>query len=527
MLTHLLTLAQLQAFRDASVHEVQPSESDAVHAVWLNGPTHSAKLPSSASSSWPAFEAGAIRRPGTRCAVLDDTRYTGYDDGGQYCQAASTALDDDAHLLLHSGRLGIVVDAGGLTSPASSSTRNLIPKIGALGSSSMSAREAYDALAPASTNATLEVTCGAGATTTDVYVLGAIGDAFVQVGLVRQGHAVTQLTLTGLEFQNAATGSVHGPCESFVAAQQSNADFAAAAGGSGRRLTSPTAPERPLSHQNESASLAAIQRTVGGVHGSVHGSGRQLTHTTGHHCNQDYGGASHPCPSADFPRCVGFVPGSGWGKCWSVCTASGAHPNLWVEVSVWGDSISAELAWDADFSLGAAECAGAVQLSLGAFTRRVELAAAAERRVGLLLTTAADGASLVAAPASSHPAVVSSSAGRWVRSRAATRDVVVEVPTSVGTCGYNVDCAAEPLKLVDVVLTNPHPAEDQTLRLTFSRNFPTRDASVAQSRPGAEITGLSVQLWQTASMQPTGIPLQISKNWHVGSTAAYWAGRWP
>ncbi|CAN0018214.1 unnamed protein product, partial [Heterosigma akashiwo] len=40
---------------------------------------------------------------------------------------------------------------------------------------------------------------------------------------------------------------------------------------------------------------------------------------------------------------------------------------------------------------------------------------------------------------------------------------------------------------------------------------------------GAEITGLSVVLFDDEG-NPTGVPLQISKNWHTGSTAAYWAG---
>jgi len=98
------------------------------------------------------------------------------------------------------------------------------------------------------------------------------------------------------------------------------------------------------------------------------------------------------------------------------------------------------------------------------------------------------------------------------------------VPTNTPTCGYDMNCANTPLMLVDMVATNPHPTEPQTLRLTWSRNFETRDATLSQSGTGAEITGLSTQLWETSTLQPTGLPVQISKNWHVGSTAAYWAG---
>ena len=89
------TVLAVVAQRKATVHEVQPSALDRVHAVWLNGPSFSAKL----GGNFPAFQAGVATRSGTRCATRDDTRYTGYDDLGLYCEAASTALDDEAHLL--------------------------------------------------------------------------------------------------------------------------------------------------------------------------------------------------------------------------------------------------------------------------------------------------------------------------------------------------------------------------------------------------------------------------------------------
>ena len=86
------------------------------------------------------------------CAVLDDTRYTGYDEEGRYCEAASPALDDEAHLLLHSGRLGVVVDAGGLKAPANSHTRrNLFPRLGATSGTEATPQAVYDALDTTST----------------------------------------------------------------------------------------------------------------------------------------------------------------------------------------------------------------------------------------------------------------------------------------------------------------------------------------------------------------------------------------
>ena len=319
-------LAVASAQRTATVNEVQPSDRDTVHTVWINGPAYSYKLSSGMASSWPTFSSSGATRSGSRCATLD-TKYTGYDDEGNYCKSASKALDDNAHLLLHSGRLGIVMDAGGLKAAAGSSNRNLFPKLGVLGST-VPAREAYTALQTTETSITLDVTCSSGTIT---YVLGASGDdSYVQAGLVRQGHTMTQVTLTGIEFQSATSGGVYGPCESFVSSQQSSDDFAAAVG---RRLT----------HR---ASL--------------------------HHCNQDYGGASHPCPSSAYPKCVGFVQGSGWGKCWSECTAAGGHPNLWGELSVWGDSIAFELAWDTDFDLGPG-CSGAITVAIGEYSNTTSL----------------------------------------------------------------------------------------------------------------------------------------------------------
>ena len=140
---------------------------------------------------------------------------------------------------------------------------------------------------------------------------------------------------------------------------------------------------------------------------------------------------------------------------------------------------------------------------------RRELSTAQGGRLSIVLTSEDDG-SLVAAQAASHPIAVSSSAGRWVLQRPTTRDVFVEVPASTRTCAYNTQCASYPLELVDVVLTNPHPTQTQTLRLSFSRNFETR-AGLAQSGVGAEITGLSTQLWETSTRQATGIPMQIRR----------------
>ena len=55
-----------------------------------------------------------------------------------------------------------------------------------------------------------------------------------------------------------------------------------------------------------------------------------------------------------------------------------------------------------------------------------------------------------------------------------------------------------------LVLAHAHAVALAQVRLSFSRNFETRDASLTQSGTSAEITGLTTQIWETSSLQPTG-----------------------
>ena len=52
----LKLLGLVAAQRSATVHEVQPSARDRVHAIWLNGPTFSSKVAGAAQSFWPSFQ---------------------------------------------------------------------------------------------------------------------------------------------------------------------------------------------------------------------------------------------------------------------------------------------------------------------------------------------------------------------------------------------------------------------------------------------------------------------------------------
>ena len=181
--------------RRASIHEVQPSERDVVHAVWVNGPTISGKV---TSRTWPHFGSGASSSSSSVCTTHGDY-FTGYDDEGSYCEPADGTLDEESLLVLHSGHVAIVVDAGGLS--GSIGGRNMFPKIGSVSGlpAASTAREILDVLPAIVTNISLETTCSESPGSS--YFLGASSGHFFQLGLVRQGHAVTQLTLSSLQFE--------------------------------------------------------------------------------------------------------------------------------------------------------------------------------------------------------------------------------------------------------------------------------------------------------------------------------------
>ena len=472
----LVCLTIVAAQRTATVDELQPTASEQLHTIWVNGPTNSGKL---TQPNWPSFSAGSSSTD-TLCTTHDD-RFTGYTTNGQqYCSPANSALDDNPHLILHSGRVGIVLNAKG-ASGLPVTNRNLFPKIGSVSVSqdqqSKTSKQIYDTLPAATTDISLTTTCSGGETTK--YSLGtSMTNEFVQIGLVRQGHAVTQLTLSALQFEDSS-GGLFGPCGPFV------------------------------SHKDPANG----------------------------NCN---GASNWPCPStsggSQYTSCVGFVQGSSWGKCWNECTDTGS-PEVWGELTVWGDSISFRLAWDSGFTLPAG-CTGEIQMSFSVSSvttiKTATLSASGDDlyilfvhdKVSGVLSNVADHDLTLSGYNAMNPIQVTKPSGSSasIVARSTTHDVFVEVPSNTAKCGYNMECKNIPLIKVPIILTNPHPTQEKTLRLSFSRNFETRDNSLTNSRPGSEITGLVGQLYDTASNSPSGIPCHISKNWHSGSTASYWAG---
>ena len=195
----------------------------------------------------------------------------------------------------------------------------------------------------------------------------------------------------------------------------------------------------------------------------------------------------------------------------------------WYDVTVWGDTIALHANWNA----GTNECTGTVTLEaemgseVPAQTIR-DFAAASEASV---LLTGNEGDTTLTDDTTNDilsEISVDSSAG-WVK-RDSFGDIVVEVPTDVPGCSYAY--CGQTNATVDVSISNSG-SKVKTVRLTLSRNFETRGyVAFAKSRPGAEITGMNVFLWNTTTQQPNGIPIHISKNWHGDGSNAYRGSWW-
>ena len=238
-------------------------------------------------------------------------------------------------------------------------------------------------------------------------------------------------------------------------------------------------------------------------------------------CNQNHGGLSWPCPQ-EYPDCRGFVQGT-WGRCWKACVVPPspwtvlAQSKVWLELTVWPDSIALQLVWDTSILTGFSGTVTST-LTVGTGNPISSSSALSAGSTSLLLTE--DAGNIVKATAASFPVAVVATTGT-VLPRDLTGDVMLEVPTITPSCGYNNDCSPE--VEVEYTATNEDTVA-RSLRLSVSRKFPLWDNSISQSTPGAEITGFSAVLLDGTDGYPTGIPLQISKNWHSGSTVADWGG---
>ncbi|GMH73712.1 hypothetical protein TL16_g06263 [Triparma laevis f. inornata] len=374
---------------------------------------------------------------GSECTPTDTARYTGYDSGGSFCVKTSGALDENPHVVIYSGKIGTVLDlSGGSLVKQIGSTESIAePKILA---------QVYANLPSASLDITAELSCNGNAAETF-----ALSSSSAQLGLVRAGHTVTQVTATNLNWLSVSSELVLIASSTYVL------------------ILTPTRPS----------------------------------------------GLNNPCPET-YPTCVGFVSGSSWGKCELQCS----DDQFWLEVDVWPDSVGFLLKGVGGFDT----CTGTVTVGLNDGDGNSIATGSGDvgnLEVGLRFENDGAGGIGVKDAAGSSVTVTSSNGG--VLYQPQSGDWMVEVPSSAPRCSYT-DCGDKFFK-VPVTLSNAGD-EEQSVRVVLSRRFPIRAGSLSQpSGPGAEITGLSIMLLDENGM-PSGIPVQISKNWHSGSDAAYWAG---
>ena len=131
-----------------------------------------------------------------------------------------------------------------------------------------------------------------------------------------------------------------------------------------------------------------------------------------------------------------------------MCYSDNLPPELWIELNVWGDMISLVLAWESAFNLTSpttgSACSGTISATLaspsiaGDGTVTATAAVTSDDtdggRMAMLLQSRASDGALVSGSNSDtkahQVAVTTSTSGATVVTRADTRDVLVEIPTS-------------------------------------------------------------------------------------------------
>ena len=101
--------ASMRRTNTISVTQAQPHWRDRVHTIWLNGPTYPKK--SKVLGWWPDGDTVS----GDKCnPQSSNSPYTGYTNtgGSRYCRPSLSDFQTlPQHLLVHSGRLAVVLDA--------------------------------------------------------------------------------------------------------------------------------------------------------------------------------------------------------------------------------------------------------------------------------------------------------------------------------------------------------------------------------------------------------------------------------
>jgi len=543
--------------------------------VWLNGPGHSQQL----SGGWPDFGSPSSGSNGGECDVTDeDVRYTGYNVNGGFCRKASDSLDAKPHLVIYSGIVGVVLDA-------SAGSGSLFPQLGSTGTfpflDGLSASEVSSGLAVSAVTATTTLKCSNKSAEVLTAKPNPDKGSTAEFGLVRQGHAVTHVTVDNLKWLNE-TGkefTVDDACNGKKISNRANCKFNYEKGNTFQTCLDPDYPtcvgfvegknwgkcfSDPLVRRNETCSASFGEPSSGNnpcdtdsfpLCKSDKCFPNPVEDPDKPQCNQDNGGKSKPC-SKEYQTCVGFKQGISWGTCFNngstnaevcdsdkgtvggscqdpvfpICNENGKcskDPSTcfleppWFDVTTWGDSIALHFHWGATPG-----CSGTVQFEAQMDDKTVTHTAVYEEETVIeMLLTGQEGASTLSEETGGgglDDLVVTSS--ERVTKRPSFGDVVVALGNSIHTCDYK-PCGNR-LSKVDVSVANSNVSESQTVRLTLRRNTKVNYDGSYPSRIGAEITGMNVMVWDKNTQQPIGIPLHISKNWHDGNGSSIYRGTW-
>uniref|UniRef100_A0A7S2YC34 Uncharacterized protein n=1 Tax=Entomoneis paludosa TaxID=265537 RepID=A0A7S2YC34_9STRA len=325
-------------------------------------------------------------------------------------------------LVMYSGKIGLVLDA-------KTTDGNLFRQVGSttLMSSSvneLTAKHVYDNLETTSLEVLADLDCGSeGSFTLKAEKFQANA---VEFGLVRQGHAVTHVTVEKLAWlndqgykptlsSNPVCSPIEAPAQDPILNSSPDCNW--------HNANDPT-----KGNQNQNCFCAA-------------------NHNPG---SPDQ---THSCSNPEYPICVGHVPGKSWGTCFqdttqrnpdnavcskdsdctdsnysackygrcyvdldSMCTAS----NPMFDVTMWGDSLAFNVFWDP-----LPTCTGTVTIHADTFSQ----SSSYESGQATLILTSSDGSATLTdatATAGNVNDLVVTSNGHAIAKRSKFGDIVVE-----------------------------------------------------------------------------------------------------
>lgn len=220
-----------------------------------------------------------------------------------------------------------------------------------------------------------------------------------------------------------------------------------------------------------------------------------------------------------YPICLGFQQGVSWGRCWKDVPLDTCQfqDEPWFDVTMWGDTLSVHLNWDFNAAAFGGACTAQVSWN------GQQVAADTSIKQITMMSTEVNGA-LVSDEAAAGLSDLEVTGGAVLK-RPTVGDILLEIPSGFATCGYDPSCGVADYHKFDFSVANTHPTEERTLRLIISRQFYPGNGYPSWTRSTkqfAEITGMSAMIWgDQTTLEPIGLPHQISKQWHNDVPSEY------